>query len=139
VRKFALLVAMLVVIVAGSEAQTPQAQGSPKEVIEKYLKLVQDGALLTSEGWNRVSALFSSPSPLPEGGVIFVTSKHGGVGEVWVHGNRAEVHDAWWDPLGSIDSSLRYAPPPKAASNGNIGVYHLVLTDSIGSPPRMEK
>jgi hypothetical protein len=71
----------------------------------------------------------SAPSPEPTDKVIFVISKHAGVGEAWVRDNRAEVHDAWWDPQGSIDSELRYSPPAKSTSKGSIGLYPLVLTD----------
>jgi hypothetical protein len=127
--ELALLVAVIVVTTADFHAQTTRVQGSPKDVIQQYLKLVQDGALLTSDGWNRVSTLFSSPSPEPEGKVVFLTSKHAGVGEVWTRDNRAEVHDAWWDLLGSIDPSLRYTPPPAVNARRNIGVYYLTVTD----------
>lgn len=91
--------------------------------------MVADGALLTPEGWPRVNELFSTPSPQPKDGTIFVTSTHHGIGEKWVKDNRAEVQDAWWDQLGSIDTSLRYIPPPSGNATGNIGVYRLVLTD----------
>lgn len=120
---------VVISLVTDFSPQSPQDQGSPKGVIEEYLKMVEGGALLSSEGWSRVSVLFSVQSPEPKDKVIFLTSKHAGVGEVWVRENRAEVHDAWWDMLGSSDSSLRYAPPPAANARRNIGVYHLVLTD----------
>ena len=110
-------------------AQTNQTIESPKQVVERYLKMVADGELLTSDGWNRVNSLISSPSPQPTDGRIFVTSTHRGVGEIWVKDNHAEVHDAWWDELGSIDSSLRYTPVPSSNATGNIGVYRLVLSD----------
>ncbi|MGC2552666.1 MAG: hypothetical protein WA437_20560, partial [Candidatus Sulfotelmatobacter sp.] len=129
IRRLLFLVLVVISLVADFDAQDPKDQGSPKAVIEEYLKMVESGALLSSEGWSRVSVLFSVESPEPKDRVIFLTSKHAGVGEVWVRGNRAEVHDAWWDPLGSIDSSLLYTPPPAAKTHGNIGVYHLVLTD----------
>jgi hypothetical protein len=109
-------------------AQTNQTSEPPKQVVERYLKMVADGELLTPDGWTRVNSLVSPPSPQPTDGRIFVTSTHRGVGEISVKDNRAEVHDAWWDELGSIDSSLRYTPS-KAESNWNIGVYHLILTD----------
>jgi hypothetical protein len=128
------LVLVIVSLVAHFQAQSSQGPRSPKEVIEEYLKMVEGGALLSSEGWNRVSVLFSAQSPEPKDKVIFLTSKHAGVGEVRVGENRAEVHDAWWDLLGSIDSSLRYTPPPAANARRNIGVYHLILTDKHWEP-----
>lgn len=133
-KRLPLFLVVLAFVVAEFSGQTTQSQGSPKEVVEEYLKMVEGGALLTPEGWNKVSTLFSSPSPQPEDKVIFITSKHAGVGEVWVRGRRAEVHDAWWDLLGSIDSALLYVPSPKAKSNRNIGVYRLMLTDKHWEP-----
>jgi hypothetical protein len=133
-KRLRLLVIVLACMVAEFPGQTAQIQGSPKEVVEKYLKMVEDGELLTADGWNKVSAIFSEPSPQPKDKVIFVTSQHHGVGERWVNESRAEVQDGWWDPLGSIDSALRYTPPAKSNSEGNIGVYHLALTDKHWEP-----
>jgi hypothetical protein len=91
--------------------------------------MVANGDLLTFEGWDRVNALFSAPNPEPKDNTIFVTTKHHSVSERWIKGNRAEVQDGWWDPLGSFDSALRYIPNSKTGTDGNIGVYHLILTD----------
>jgi hypothetical protein len=56
----------LVLVVAYSLAQAPPDQGSPKKVIEQYLEMVQDGALLTSAGWSQVSALSPPQAQSPQ-------------------------------------------------------------------------
>jgi hypothetical protein len=100
VDKLSLLIILLTLLSCRFWAQTNQTTESPKQVVERYLRMVAEGYLLSSEGWNPLHTLFSRPSPEPKDTRIFVTSIHHGVGAMWVKDDRAEVHDAWWDELG---------------------------------------
>lgn len=128
--KSVLLAVGLILVATSLHSQTTSLeQVPPRKVIEQYLEMVEKGDLLTSEGWNRVSALFSAPNPEPKDNTIFVTTKHHSISERWIKGNQAEVQDGWWDPVGSFDSALRYIPSSQTRTEGNIGIYHLILTD----------
>lgn len=111
-------------------AQLRQAQGkSPREVVLQYVKMIEDGTLLTPDGWEKACDLFDGPCSLaPE--KVTVTSRHNSVTERWVKEGRAEVEDFGWDELGTVDSKLLYVPAPKSGYEGNIGgIYHLILSN----------
>jgi hypothetical protein len=122
-----LRVAIVLVAACLSAQSTIYKPVPPGKIIEQYLQMAAEGDLLTSKGWNRVNALFSTPNPEPKDNTVFVTTTHYSVTERWIKNNQAEVQDAWWDPVGSFDSTLRYTPAPNSQSEGNIGIYHLTL------------
>jgi|SRR5580700_78650 hypothetical protein len=127
----------LAVVATESGAQDRQARPRPpEEVLNQYLEMINDGTLLTSQGWKKAALLFELPSPLPRQKLIYVTTSHRTVGKIQAQGNRVEVDENWVDPLGTIESSLRYRPPPKQAHEveGTIFVYRLVLTNKHWEP-----
>jgi hypothetical protein len=95
------------------QTQAPQSSQRsirpPQEVVEEYTKLGNDGSLLTSAGWDRAQAFFLHHSP--PSGSIHVTEKYGAKLH-WMKENEAEV-DQEYVPIGQIDSSLRFTPPPR--------------------------
>lgn len=107
-------------------------RGSPDEVLDRYFKMINDGALLTPEGWKRAAALFVHPNPAPRESRIIVTTKFPlGRGPISIDGDKTEAWEKWVDDLGAIDTALRYEPPPrsKIELEGEIRIYKLVLTD----------
>jgi hypothetical protein len=97
-------------------AQAPKAHRAPPKptelVIRRYEKLVARGAFLTPEGWKKASRLYQRPDPYPRDSEIEVISTGGLIAENWMHGDEAEVETKWDDFYGTIDSALRYKPPP---------------------------
>jgi hypothetical protein len=93
-------------------------------VVQKYLKLIVQGALLTPQGWKTAGELFTEAKPYPANGTIYLWSP-GYVGDWSIKGDTAQVATKWADEEGSIDSSLRYIPPPKVYIIGH--VYQLQL------------
>jgi hypothetical protein len=100
---------------------------TPKKVIEEYVKLIHDGALLTSEGWSEADKFWELPGAAPDNTVISIVSGASTISEYRVEGRTAEVHEWGVNDLGRIDPALRYLPP--RSSDWVIKVYHLVLTD----------
>lgn len=99
------------------EKRGPYYYGKASEVVViQYEKLIREGALLTPQGWEKASKLFSHPSPYPKDGKILLTSTAALVGEISVNGDRATVETKWGDDYGSIDSALRYKPIEAAGS-----------------------
>ena len=97
----------------------------PQEVVEEYTKLGNDGGLLTSGGWDRAQAFFLHHVPPPE--PIYVTEKHAAQLH-WMKENKAEV-DQEYVPIGQIDSSLRYIPPPSTRYGKFSIAFKLTLSD----------
>jgi hypothetical protein len=97
-------------------------------VIMRYERLIDEGALLTPEGWQRASQLFDRSNAYPKNGVIFLVSTGAYVGEGWVKGDRAEVESKWNDFFGTIDSALRYkSPTPDGGSIVMFLVFPMVF------------
>jgi hypothetical protein len=106
-------------------------QGSPDEVLDRYYKMVNDGALLRSEGWVQAAKLFVRQNPAPSDGVIFVTTKFPlGSGPMDGNADHAVAYQKWVDDIGTIDAIFRYHPPPKGnlQVEGIIRTFRLVLT-----------
>jgi hypothetical protein len=83
------------------------------------------GELLTSEGWNRASALFTVPQPRPTNKPLFVVSNYYGINYYNVKENRAEIQMEYAD-CGQIDSALHYSPPQKTQAFKTSFQYRLV-------------
>ena len=108
------------------------ALGSPEEVLDKYYKMVNDGDLLTRDGWNRAARLFVKTNPRPKDeGIFVITGFPLGNGPMTVKGDQAEADQKWVDTLGTIDSAFRFHPPPKAQQEFEFTmfVFHLVRTE----------
>jgi hypothetical protein len=106
-------------------------KGSPDEALDKYYKMVNDGDLLTPEGWVRAAKLFVRQSAASKDGVIFVTTKFPlGNGPMDVNGDHAVSYQKWVDNIGTIDAVFRFHPPPKEnlEVEGIMRIFRLVLT-----------
>jgi hypothetical protein len=112
-------------------------QLKPTELlVRRYDKLVDEGALLTPEGWKKSSRLWSSSDPYPQNGEIVIQDLGGLMAEDWVKDNRAQVETKWETSYGTIDSSLRY----KSELPGHGGILMgriltLVCVDSVKNNP----
>ena len=119
---------LLVLRPTPAPAQIRKHHRTPTElVVLRYEKLIADGSLLSSEGWERSAKLFDRPDPYPPDSEISLMSTGELVGEDWVKGDRAEVGTKWNDAYGTIDATLRYRQP---SPNGILPMaqsYSLVL------------
>jgi hypothetical protein len=95
-------------------AQAPRAGLKPTElVVKRHEKLILHGALLTPEGWELASKLFTAADPYPKNGEILVAwTGARAIGEEWNDGSRAQVNTKWNEYYGKIDSSLRFKTDP---------------------------
>ena len=122
-----LLLQAVMIPVHGTEPK----KGSPEEVLDRFFKMINDGELLSRDGWRRAAKMFERQSSGPDKEVIFVVTKFPRVnGPLDVKGDRAVAEQKWVDDVGSIDSRLRYHPPPKEDLDveGVIRVVRLVHT-----------
>ena len=108
-----------------STVNPPPRMRTPQEVVEEYTTLGNDGSLLTSAGWKRAQAFFLHHAPPLE--PIYVTGKYAAKLH-WMKENKAEV-DQEYVPLGQIDSSLRFTPPPRTRYGKFSIAYKLTLSD----------
>jgi hypothetical protein len=126
------IVAFLLIAVTSAGQHYKPPRGSPDEVLDKYYAMINEGALLTPEGWEKAAALFVYQSPAPRNATIFVTTEFPiGNGPMSTKGTHAEAWEKWVDDLGTIDSTLCFHAPPKPAVPLE-GVFHilkLVRTD----------
>jgi hypothetical protein len=97
-----LAVAALCLGVTGSTAQVLQNKKPTEVLIKRYEKMVEDGALLSPEGWKRASAMFERTIDYPVNSDIELISIPGIIGETRRDRNRAQVETKWGD------SHLRY-------------------------------
>jgi hypothetical protein len=106
-------------------------KGSPDEVLDKYFKMINDGELLTPDGWKKSASLFVHPRSRAKDDSIFVTTRFPlRNGPMVVRGDRAEADQKWVDPLGTIDSEFRFHPEKAQPEvEGNIFIFRLVRTE----------
>src|ERR1700759_4507710 len=103
--------------------QTAQALEDPQAVVEEYTRLGRDGSLLTSAGWSKAQIFFLHNSrPLED---IYIT-ENGPAKLAWIKDNKAEV-DQEYEPIGKIDKSLHYTPPPTTLYAKTSIAYKLTL------------
>jgi hypothetical protein len=100
----------------------------PEKILNRYLAMINDGSLVTLQGWRKAALFFELPSSAPRDMVIHLTTRHPRFGKVEQQGSPTEVGEMWVDRLGTMDSCLRYKPPPKEKLEGTIFLYRLVLT-----------
>lgn len=109
-------------------AQAPNSNRKPTEkLVVEWERLVASGAFLTPDGWDAAGKLYKHANAFPTTGEISLISTGGLVGENWNREGTAEVETKWDDYYGTIDSSLRYNPPPGPVMWG--GVFRLVYTN----------
>jgi len=89
-------------------AQVLQYKRPTEQLIKRYERMVAEGALLSPDGWTRVSKLFDEPRPYPANSEIQIISTPGLIGEAKLDGDRAQVETKWGDYYGTIDSNLRF-------------------------------
>lgn len=87
--------------------------------------MATSGEQLTSEGWNRASALFTVPQPHPTSKPILVVSNYYGINLVDLKDDSAKVQMEYID-YGSIDSALRYSPAQKTQAYKTSFGYRLI-------------
>jgi hypothetical protein len=107
-----LAILILSLCVVTGRAQILQNKKPTELVVKRYEKLVAEGALLTPEGWRRVSTFFEQTRDYPANSKIQLISLPGIIGEDSLNGDRAQVGTKWGDYCGTIDSNLRYVPDP---------------------------
>jgi hypothetical protein len=128
-RLFSLAIVLLLSVASAQAQRYKPQKGSPDELLDRYYQMINDGELLTPEGWKKATKLFEQPSEFPVNGTIYVTTEYPlGNGPMDVNGDHAVAYQKWVDDLGSIDASFRYGPPdPKLADLDTISVFRLKL------------
>jgi hypothetical protein len=94
--KRAELILGVVLLSAAPETAAPQGHrgrmnNEPSRLVMQYVKLDNEGASLTDEGWRSIAALFTNPGPRPTG-ELFVYEERGVFDSLVTPGSdRAEV------------------------------------------------
>lgn len=126
-----LVVCWLLLAVAIPVQAIEPKKGSPEEALDRFYRLINDGALLTRDGWTRGAKMFERQSSRPAEEVIFVVTGFPlGNGPMDTKGDRAVAYQKWVDDVGAIDSKYRFHPPPKeeVEVEGVIHIFNLVHT-----------
>lgn len=102
----------------------------PADIVDQLWTMATTGELLTTEGIRKASSLYASPGPLQKSGAFDVVSNFWG--QAWVDKDRttsttAEVILEYLGPAGSVDSKLRYTPPPPSRAIKFGMIYRLTL------------
>jgi hypothetical protein len=122
-------VACLVLLTAIFVQATEPAKGSPDEALDRFYKLVNNGALLSPIGWRRAARMFERESARPDKDAIYVVTGFPlGNGPMDVSGDQAVAYQKWVDDVGTIDSKFRFHPPPKEELEleGVIRIFRMV-------------
>jgi hypothetical protein len=129
--KWLILILSISIGALAAYAQTDESSlESPDRVLTRYLKMINDGDLLTKEGWQKACPSFVELSPYSSQSTISVTTRFpSAMGTISVKGDHAEADVKWVDPIGEIDESLKYHPPPKTEAEGTIFVFNLALSE----------
>jgi hypothetical protein len=113
------------------EAQTAQPIPKPAErVLNRFLKLFGEGALLTPDGWRKAEEITYEGSDFSEReAILLMLGPLGNMGRKRVKEDEVEVEIFGGNDAGSIDSAFRYRPPkPPYALLTSYG-FHLQFTD----------
>jgi len=122
--RFALVI--LAASIARSWASLEGSVNSPSETVEELWIMASAGELLTPEGWQNVSGLFTEPLPLPKSVILVVSNHWGPAGRPEVSGHDTVVSVGCWE-WGTIDAALRFTPAPKTTAIKEGRGYHLVF------------
>jgi hypothetical protein len=130
-----LLIALALGLAAFAAVNAQSQTNSPGQVLDQYLEMINGGALLTNDGWQKAALLFELPaSPLSDN-VIYVTTRHHPATHIQPDKDRLEIDENFVDPLGTIDSSMRFHRGTSDRDvEGTVFIYHLVLTDKHWTP-----
>jgi hypothetical protein len=99
-------------------------------VLNRFLKLVGDGALLTPDGWKNAEDLsyewndFSDEEP-----IVLMLGALGNTDQIRVKEDEVEVEIYGGNDAGSIDSAFRYRPPKAPHVFLTSYGFHLLFTD----------
>jgi hypothetical protein len=96
-----------------ARAQVPPqgSEMSPRDVVNQLWSMATEGELLTADGWQRASRLYTSPTKWPGTSVVRVVSNHWGFErQRSIDGKTVEVAVRYGGEAGRIDSALRYTP-----------------------------
>ena len=99
---------------------------SPSETVEELWLAASAGELLTLEGWQDVSGLFTEPLPPPKKVILVVSNHWGPAGRPEVSAHDTVVVVGCWE-WGTIDAALRFTPAPKTTAVKEGRGYHLVF------------
>jgi len=135
-----LIIILLVFSIIVPAIQSKHKKSTPAEIVAlKYEKLIEQGALLTPEGWALAGKLFYKSKPYPQSGAIEIrsTADYRMLGEYWEKyagdtrskDNRAEIHTKWTDYYGSIDSNLKFTPTPDPKVTYTDFISHLTYSN----------
>jgi hypothetical protein len=120
-------IAVFVVSVRGSTT-------SPKDVMERFVKMDIEGARLTPQGWHEADALFVKPSEPSQPKVLVVIARHYAVSEGTAKGNTGEFYMGY-EEVGRINtSSLYFMPSSSGIEMRSFDKYTLVLTNAYRTP-----
>jgi hypothetical protein len=113
------------------EAQTAQPLPKPAErVLNRFLKLFGEGALLTPDGWNKAEEITSEGSDFSEQEpILLMLGPLGSMGQKRVKEDEVEVEIYGGNDAGSIDSAFRYRPPKLPYAVLTSYGFHLQFTD----------
>jgi hypothetical protein len=100
-------------------------------VMDEYLKLIREGALLTPDGWTAADALSNEPNEFSNREPIILMSM--APDYYWqtrqVNQDWPEFDVAWSQDIGSIDSDFSYQPPRGIHADRVIYEFRLALSD----------
>ena len=112
-------------------AEEPIEGRSRTEVVDELWRIATEGGLLTPEGWSEACKLYTNPVPFPGDKVISVMSNSWGLAsEHRLKDNGVTVELGYTD-MGKIDSSLRFAPSPKAEFMKTALSYHVIAVPAF--------
>jgi len=130
------LMVFFAVVAASANAEEPKSQGTSScdidfravEVVENLWHIATEGGLLTNEGWQQASVLFThtvndSKNPKP---IFTVMSNRYWVEQASLKDGKIEVA-VQSDVVGTIDSNLQYVPPVESQKKPTFYVYDLVF------------
>jgi hypothetical protein len=111
-----------------AQTNTPkQAQVPPTEIVDELWTMATTGELLTAEGMKQATDwYFQAGAPPKDSSFSIVSNFWGRAWVVKANGNSADVMVGYL-PAGSIDSSLRYTPPPPSIGMKAFMLYHLTF------------
>lgn len=122
-----LLFVLAVAPVFAQAVATKSTPTPPTEIVNELWTMATTGELLTATGRDYASGLYLHPDSQPKEESFSVVSNFWG--RAWVvkaNGNSADVMVGFL-PEGSIDSSLRYIPPPPSVGMKAFMLYHLTF------------
>ncbi len=102
---------------------------SAENVIDRFLKLVGDGSLLTRDGWKDAEELSNESNGFSDQTPIFLlTAVPEIAGERWTKEDQAEV-EIYCPDVGRIDSAFIYRAPERPYAVVQLCAFDLLLTD----------